>query len=196
VGKPAIVLLHGGPGASEAPLFRYGDPALERVFLMVSSLHSGLAGASMTACLRASLALAFALLMPGAHATPVDIPKDRAELTQEATMRCIYDMSEFGDDAVRVCVEADLAAADALQNYPASQAGGVQRCLENLWARGYGMVQVCVEQDLAAAAALADLGAQHAQTLDACRQKHGTQGAAAVKQCVDQALNASPAAPK
>jgi proline iminopeptidase len=33
--KPAVVLLHGGPGASESALFRHFDAALEQHFLMV-----------------------------------------------------------------------------------------------------------------------------------------------------------------
>ncbi len=32
---PALILLHGGPGANEAPLFRHYDPALEDHFLVV-----------------------------------------------------------------------------------------------------------------------------------------------------------------
>lgn len=32
---PALVLLHGGPGATESPLFRHYDPDLERHFLVV-----------------------------------------------------------------------------------------------------------------------------------------------------------------
>jgi pimeloyl-ACP methyl ester carboxylesterase len=32
---PAVILLHGGPGASESALFRYYDAALEKYFLMV-----------------------------------------------------------------------------------------------------------------------------------------------------------------
>lgn len=35
VGKPALVLLHGGPGASEAALFRHFNSDLERTFLVV-----------------------------------------------------------------------------------------------------------------------------------------------------------------
>lgn len=33
--SPILVLLHGGPGASESPLFRYFDSALEQKFLVV-----------------------------------------------------------------------------------------------------------------------------------------------------------------
>lgn len=54
--KPAVVLLHGGPGASEGMLFRHYDADLERHFLMVyweqrgsgRSYHSGVTRESMT----------------------------------------------------------------------------------------------------------------------------------------------------
>ena len=35
VGKPALILLHGGPGASELALFRHFNADLERAFLVV-----------------------------------------------------------------------------------------------------------------------------------------------------------------
>lgn len=56
VQKPAIILLHGGPGASESALFRHYDAALEQHFLMVyweqrgtgRSYHSDIPRDSMT----------------------------------------------------------------------------------------------------------------------------------------------------
>jgi pimeloyl-ACP methyl ester carboxylesterase len=56
VRKPAVILLHGGPGASESALFRHYDAALEQHFLMVyweqrgagRSYHSGITRDSMT----------------------------------------------------------------------------------------------------------------------------------------------------
>ncbi|MDD5463223.1 MAG: alpha/beta hydrolase [Methylococcales bacterium] len=54
--RPAIILLHGGPGASESALFRHYDAVLENHFLMVyweqrgagRSYHSDISRASMT----------------------------------------------------------------------------------------------------------------------------------------------------
>lgn len=54
--KPALILLHGGPGASEAPLFRHYDSELEKDFLVVyweqrgagRSFHSDIPPESMT----------------------------------------------------------------------------------------------------------------------------------------------------
>lgn len=56
VQSPALILLHGGPGASEAPLFRHFDAALEDHFLVVyweqrgagRSYHSDIPRSSMT----------------------------------------------------------------------------------------------------------------------------------------------------
>jgi pimeloyl-ACP methyl ester carboxylesterase len=53
---PPLVLLHGGPGASESPLFRYYDAALEDHFLVVywdqrgagRSFHSGMPRSTMS----------------------------------------------------------------------------------------------------------------------------------------------------
>lgn len=56
VQKPAIILLHGGPGISESALFRHYDAALEKHFLMVyweqrgagRSYHSDISHKSMS----------------------------------------------------------------------------------------------------------------------------------------------------
>ena len=55
-GNPALILLHGGPGASESALFRHYNAELEKYFLAVyweqrgtgRSYHSDLAPESMT----------------------------------------------------------------------------------------------------------------------------------------------------
>jgi pimeloyl-ACP methyl ester carboxylesterase len=55
-GKPALILIHGGPGASEAALFRHFNADLEREFLMIyweqrgtgRSFHSNIPPESMT----------------------------------------------------------------------------------------------------------------------------------------------------
>jgi len=54
--RPAVILLHGGPGASESALFRHYDPDLEKHFLVVyweqrgagRSYHSNIPKKSMT----------------------------------------------------------------------------------------------------------------------------------------------------
>jgi hypothetical protein len=103
-----------------------------------------------------TLAFACAMLLAPlacAQTQRAEIPKDKAELTQEVHLRCIYDMAEFGDDAVQMCVQAEVAAAEALTRYPPQAQPVVDRCLQAMWARGYQMVQVCVERDLKAGSA-------------------------------------------
>jgi hypothetical protein len=116
---------------------------------------------------------------------------DKADLVQEVTLRCIYDMGEFGDDAVQACMRADLAAAEALAAYPADAQPIVERCMKTMWTRGYGTVQGCVERDLSAAAALAAYGEEHAEALRSCQERLGARGAARVKECVDAAASGS-----
>jgi hypothetical protein len=113
---------------------------------------------------------------------------DKADLNQEVTLRCIYDVGEFGDDAVQACRLADLAAAEALTKYPPEAQAIVDRCMKSMWTRGYGMVQLCVDQDIAAAAALGRYSAQHSAAIRACEQKVGKRGPAKVKACVDAAI--------
>src|SRR5688500_18869841 len=56
VSNPALILLHGGPGASESALFRYYNSALEQHFTVVyweqrgtgRSFHADIPPASMT----------------------------------------------------------------------------------------------------------------------------------------------------
>jgi hypothetical protein len=146
--------------------------------------------ASTQAVLRGVLACAAFVAAGAAHADAATIPTDQAELTQEVNLRCIYDMGEFGDDAVQLCMRADLAAAEALMKYPPQVQPLVDRCLQAMWRRGYAMVQLCVEADIKAAAALAAYGPEHAATLQACRDKFGKQGPARVSKCVEAALAA------
>jgi hypothetical protein len=117
--------------------------------------------------------------------------EDKADLVQEVTLRCIYDMGEFGDDAVQACMRADLAAAEALTAYPADAQPVVDRCMKTMWTRGYGMVQGCVERDLAAAAALAAYGEDRAEAIRSCEERLSARGAARVKECVDAAASES-----
>jgi len=113
---------------------------------------------------------------------------DKADLTPEVILRCIYDVGEFGEEAVHACMRADLAAAEALTKYPAEAQAIVARCREAIGTQGYGMVQVCVEQDIAAAAALRRYSAEHSGPIQVCEQKVGKRGPAEVKACVDAAI--------
>jgi len=113
---------------------------------------------------------------------------DKADLTQEVILRCMYDIGEFGDDAVQACMRADLAAAEALTKYPPAAQALVDRCMKAMWTRGYGAVQLCADQDIAAKSALLGYSAEHGEAIQACERKVGKRGPAKVKACVDAAI--------
>lgn len=131
--------------------------------------------------LRAPILFIF-LLAPAVRA------EDEVNLTQEVILRCIYDVGEFGEQAVHACMRADLAAAEALKKYPAEAQAIVDRCREAIGTRGYGMVQVCVERDIAATAALRRYSAQHSGAIQVCEHKVGKHSPAEVQACVDAAI--------
>jgi len=76
------------------------------------------------------------------------IPTDPADLTQEITLRCMYDMGEFGEAGMQACVQSDLDAVEALKQYPPQAQDLIARCVEAQWTRGYAMVQQCVDRAL------------------------------------------------
>jgi len=85
-------------------------------------------------------------LLPELAADAATIPKDPAEITQEITLRCMYDMGEFGQVGMEACVQADLAAVEALKRYPPEAQPIIDRCFQDRWTLGYSVVQQCVEK--------------------------------------------------
>jgi hypothetical protein len=128
------------------------------------------------------LVVAAILLLPAAA-----LPSDDADLLQEVVFFCHYHMGEFGVEAVRACVDRDLAAAKALEAYPAQAQKIVARC-ETLRGNGWSMVKACADRDLAAAAALEAYAGAHQALLERCRATLEQQGPAAIKACVDREL--------
>ena len=63
-------------------------------------------------------------------------------------MRCMYEMGEFGNLGMQVCVNADQEAVDALKHYPPEADAAIARCFQSLWTRGYAVVQQCVDAEL------------------------------------------------
>jgi len=76
------------------------------------------------------------------------IPDDQADLTQEITLRCMYDMGEFGEAGMQACVQSDLDAVAALRQYPPEAQEVIARCVQSQWTRGYAMVRQCVDRAL------------------------------------------------
>jgi hypothetical protein len=75
-----------------------------------------------------------------------------AEDTAEIVTRCIFDIGEFGSEAVDMCVKQDLAAAKALKDYPPEAAPVIANCTERMKSGGWVMVKRCVDRTLAGAA--------------------------------------------
>jgi hypothetical protein len=78
-------------------------------------------------------------------------PPLHAQDSAETVARCLYDIGEFGTEAVDVCVKQDLAAEKALKGYPPEAAGAVAGCTARMKAGGWTMVQRCVDRTLAGA---------------------------------------------
>ena len=76
------------------------------------------------------------------------IPTDPADLTQEITLRCMYEMGEFGEAGMQACVQSDLDAVEAMRKYPPQAQDLIARCVDAQWTRGYATVQQCVDRAL------------------------------------------------
>ncbi len=84
------------------------------------------------------------------HAAAAGLPEDPAEITQEITLRCMYEMGEFGDMGLQACVQADQEAVEALKRYPPEARATIDRCYQAMWSRGYALVRHCVDRELRA----------------------------------------------
>jgi len=91
------------------------------------------------------------LVLPAAsHAAAAGLPEDPAEITQEITLRCMYEMGEFGESGLQACVQADQEAVEALKQYPPEARAAIDRCYQSAWSRGFALVRQCVDRELAA----------------------------------------------
>jgi hypothetical protein len=73
-----------------------------------------------------------------------------AQSSAEIVERCIYDIGEFGAEAVDICVKQDQAAEKALRSYPPEAAPLIDACTKRAKAGGWVMIQRCVDRQLAA----------------------------------------------
>ena len=130
-----------------------------------------------------SLILALALCAPAAG-----FCDEAEELKASIIVRCLYQVGEFGSQLVDICVKEDLAAAQALQNYPSHSAAIIDRCARGLQGDGWSRIRMCADGDIAAEEALAKLDPTHAPAIAECRTSAGAWGSAKVMACVDAAL--------
>ncbi len=75
-----------------------------------------------------------------------------AEDTADIVTRCIFDIGEFGSEAVDICVKQDVAAQKALKEYPPEAGTVIAACTERAKNGGWVMVQRCVDRTLAGTA--------------------------------------------
>jgi len=114
--------------------------------------------------------------------------KTEAELNTEMVVRCQYQMGEFGNVAIGICVDAEREARKVLATYPEEVASIVRRCNRVMYKAGWSMIKTCSDKDIAARDALEKFPARHADTIEACQASEGRYGYAKVKRCVDERL--------
>ena len=70
--------------------------------------------------------------------------------------RCRTQMGEYGSRMVKLCVDQDMAAYEALQAYPDEHSTFIERCMRQMGEYGWRMVKLCADQDIEAERALAN----------------------------------------
>lgn len=84
----------------------------------------------------------------------------QAESSAEIVERCIYEMGEFGADAIDICVKQDQAAEKALRSYPPEAAALIEACTKRMKGGGWVMIQRCVDRRLTPAPATGETPSQ------------------------------------
>lgn len=78
---------------------------------------------------------------------PPFVQADEAQdLKATIVMRCYYAVGEFGSELVDRCVKDDLAASQALKQYPKEVAPVIQSCTDRLLGDGFGRIKACVDE--------------------------------------------------
>lgn len=90
-------------------------------------------------------------LVPACAAMLLQAAASHATDSAEIVERCIYEIGEFGADAVDICVKQDQAAEKALRNYPPEAAALIEACTKRMKGGGWVMIQRCVDRRLAPA---------------------------------------------
>ena len=114
--------------------------------------------------------------------------KTEAEISTEIVIRCQYQIGEFGNVAVEMCIQSEHEARRELAAYPEETAEIVLRCTRTRYKAGWGMIKLCADKDLAAQAALQNYAPEHQSIIEACHDKVGLYGPAEVKECVDKQI--------
>jgi len=111
-----------------------------------------------------------------------------AELNIQILLRCQYQMGEFGNAGMHVCVKSEQEARAALAGYPDELGGIVGRCYRTMRMAGWDSVKMCSDKDIAARDALSLYSGKYKSIVDMCREKVGKFGHDQVKQCADEEI--------
>lgn len=114
----------------------------------------------------------------------------RADIADEAVVRCHIQAGEWGNEMIDACVKAELEAAEAVLRYPEKDRMIVKRCAEGVEIKGWVSVKRCIDKDIAAANALSGYSERHQALIAQCNREMAKGGAARVKACVDEAIAA------
>lgn len=98
---------------------------------------------------------------------------------------CHLQMSEFGVDAIQLCVETEFEALKSVLAFPAEHASFVARCHRVNMGNSWAVIKTCAERDVAAEIDLNTYPPSAAERIKQCRAQFGALGSARVKQCVD-----------
>ena len=79
---------------------------------------------------------------------------DRRAALAGVLKRCRARMGHMGSSMVKYCVDEDMTAYAALQNYPAEHTAILDRCKRRMGRMGWSMVRYCADEDIAAERAL------------------------------------------
>ena len=129
-------------------------------------------------------ALSVALCLPFAAAGQSD------DVQADTVMGCIYSVGEFGAELVEICRKENLAAAQALRDYPKQHGHIIQSCSRRVMgSSGWAGVKLCADQDIEAQAALRGYPVEHHGLIAECEAQNAARGPSKIRACVDQRLS-------
>lgn len=129
--------------------------------------------------------------MAGRIAPNTPSAQDSHETTQDEIFeRCRREMTSYGSAMVKACIDQDIDAYQALQDYPTGLFDMVDRCKREMGTYGWSMVKACADQDIDAYQALQSYPTEFFDMVDRCKREMGTYGWSMVKACADQDIEA------
>ena len=109
-----------------------------------------------------------------------------ADLEQETMDRCRAHAGKYGSAAVRACFDQDVAAAQALEEYPKTAERTILRCGTQFKYLGWARIKACTDQNMEAKSMLSEYPAKYNSIIDGCRTRMGAFGWHLVKACADR----------